>query len=77
MLLLKVAFDEFLAIAITVIIMIIILVLTIRIVREHRHAVVFPLRRLTGAKGPGLIHLVPVVDRAAKVYLRIVIGVMD
>lgn len=42
----------------------------IRIVREYERGVVFRLGRLVGAKGPGLILLVPIVDRMVKVDLR-------
>jgi regulator of protease activity HflC (stomatin/prohibitin superfamily) len=42
----------------------------IRIVPEYQRLVVFRLGRCIGAKGPGLIFLIPVVDRAVKVDLR-------
>ncbi len=42
----------------------------IRIVREYERGVVFRLGRLVGAKGPGLILLVPIIDRMVKVDLR-------
>ena len=44
----------------------------IRVVREYERLVVFRLGRLIGEKGPGLVLLIPVVDRAAKVGLRTV-----
>jgi regulator of protease activity HflC (stomatin/prohibitin superfamily) len=44
----------------------------IRIIREYERAVVFCLGRLIGAKGPGLIFLIPTVDKAVKVDLRVV-----
>jgi regulator of protease activity HflC (stomatin/prohibitin superfamily) len=44
----------------------------IRVVREYERLVVFRLGRLIGEKGPGLILLIPVVDRAVKVGLRTV-----
>lgn len=72
MLLLQVAFSELIGIGIAVVIMIIILASAIRIVREYERAVVFRLGRLIGAKGPGLIILVPIVDKAIKVDLRVV-----
>ena len=71
-LLLQLSFDEYVGIAIGVIVMIIIIVSAIRIVREYERAVVFRLGRLIGAKGPGLILLVPIVDRTVKVDLRVV-----
>jgi regulator of protease activity HflC (stomatin/prohibitin superfamily) len=42
----------------------------IRIVPEYQRLVVFRLGRCIGTKGPGLILLIPVVDRAVKVDLR-------
>jgi len=42
----------------------------IRIVPEYQRLVVFRLGRSIGTKGPGLILLIPVVDRAVKVDLR-------
>jgi len=44
----------------------------IRIVREYERLVVFRLGRLIGEKGPGLVLLIPIVDRAVKVGLRTV-----
>jgi regulator of protease activity HflC (stomatin/prohibitin superfamily) len=44
----------------------------IRILREYERAVVFRLGRLLGAKGPGLILLIPVIDRMVRVDLRTV-----
>jgi regulator of protease activity HflC (stomatin/prohibitin superfamily) len=42
----------------------------IRIVPEYIRLVVFRLGRCIGAKGPGLVFLIPIVDRAVKVDLR-------
>jgi len=42
----------------------------IRIVPEYQRLVVFRLGRSIGAKGPGIIFLIPIVDRAVKVDLR-------
>jgi len=42
----------------------------IRIVPEYQRLVVFRLGRCIGPKGPGLIILIPVIDRAVKVDLR-------
>lgn len=44
----------------------------IRVLREYERGVVFRLGRLTGAKGPGLILLIPIVDKMVKVSLRTV-----
>jgi regulator of protease activity HflC (stomatin/prohibitin superfamily) len=45
---------------------------SIRILREYERAVVFRLGRLLGVKGPGLILLIPGVDRMVRVDLRTV-----
>jgi regulator of protease activity HflC (stomatin/prohibitin superfamily) len=44
----------------------------IRILREYERAVIFRLGRLIGLKGPGLIILIPIIDRMVKVSLRVV-----
>ncbi len=51
---------------------IVILSNAIRVVREYERLVVFRLGRLIGDKGPGLVILIPIVDRAVKVGLRTV-----
>jgi regulator of protease activity HflC (stomatin/prohibitin superfamily) len=49
---------------------------TIRILREYERGVIFRLGKLLGTKGPGLIILIPIVDRMVKMDLRVVtIGV--
>jgi regulator of protease activity HflC (stomatin/prohibitin superfamily) len=42
----------------------------VRILREYERGVIFRLGRLIAAKGPGLILLIPVLDRMVKVSLR-------
>src|ERR1700676_5793662 len=51
---------------------IIILPQMIRILREYERGVIFRLGKLLGVKGPGLIYLIPVVDRMVKMDLRVV-----
>ncbi len=48
------------------------LVLGVRVLNEYERGVVFRLGRIIGAKGPGLILLIPVVDRMLRVDLRTV-----
>ena len=48
----------------------IVLANSIRIVPEYQRLVVFRLGRCVGARGPGIILLVPIIDRAVKVDLR-------
>src|ERR1035437_7805275 len=45
---------------------------TIRILREYERGVIFRLGKLLAAKGPGLIILIPIVDRMVKMDLRVV-----
>jgi regulator of protease activity HflC (stomatin/prohibitin superfamily) len=45
---------------------------SVRILREYERAVVFRLGRLLGEKGPGLVLLIPAVDRMVRVDLRTV-----
>jgi regulator of protease activity HflC (stomatin/prohibitin superfamily) len=44
----------------------------IRILREYERGVIFRLGKFSGVKGPGLIALIPVVDRMVRVDLRVV-----
>lgn len=56
-----------------IIFLLIILASAIRVLREYDRGVIFRLGRLIGAKGPGLIFLIPVIDRMVKVSLRTVV----
>jgi len=60
-------------ISILVIFVVFILASAIRILKEYERGVIFRLGRLIGAKGPGLIILIPIVDRMVKVSLRTVV----
>jgi len=51
----------------------IILANAIRVLREYERGVVFRLGRLIAVKGPGLIFLIPLVDKLVKVSLRTVV----
>jgi regulator of protease activity HflC (stomatin/prohibitin superfamily) len=46
---------------------------SVRVLREYERGVVFRLGRLIGQKGPGLILLIPVVDRLVRVDLRTIV----
>jgi len=54
------------------IIVLLILSQAVKILREYERGVIFRLGRLVGAKGPGLILLIPIVDRIVRVSLRII-----
>lgn len=46
---------------------------SIRILKEYERGVVFRLGRLIGAKGPGLIFLIPIVDKMVRISLRTIV----
>jgi regulator of protease activity HflC (stomatin/prohibitin superfamily) len=56
-----------------IIFLLIIMSSAIRILREYERAVIFRLGRLIKVKGPGLILLIPVIDRMVRVSLRTVV----
>ena len=56
----------------TIAIVVMLLASAIRVLREYERGVVFRLGRLLGSKGPGLIILIPLIDRMVKVSLRTV-----
>ena len=55
-----------------VVLAVVVLPQSIRILREYERGVIFRLGKLQGAKGPGLILLIPVVDRMVRMDLRVV-----
>src|SRR5450432_4636274 len=57
---------------VVVVLAIFILPQSIRILREYERGVIFRLGKLQGAKGPGLIFLIPMVDKMVKMDLRVV-----
>lgn len=59
--------------AIATLFIIVLLASAIRILREYERGVVFRLGRLIGAKGPGLIILIPIIDRMVRVSLRTIV----
>ena len=58
------------AIGAIVLIGLVMLAYAIRIVPEYQRLVVFRLGRCVGAKGPGIVFLIPFIDRGVKVDLR-------
>lgn len=57
-------------IGIVLILLVVFLAAAIKIVPEYRRVVVFRLGRCIGAKGPGLVLLIPFIDRPVTVDLR-------
>ena len=54
------------------IVLLILLPAAVRITREYERGVIFRLGRLLPAKGPGIILLIPIVDRMVRIDLRVV-----
>jgi regulator of protease activity HflC (stomatin/prohibitin superfamily) len=44
----------------------------VKVLREYERGVIFRLGRLTGARGPGIILLIPFLEKMVKVSLRTV-----
>ena len=61
-----------LPIGVLIVLAVIFLAASIRILNEYERGVVFRLGRCIGAKGPGLIILIPGIDKMMKVSLRLV-----
>ena len=59
--------------SILVVLIILLLYSMIRILREYERGVIFRLGRFVGVKGPGLILLIPIIDKMVKVSLRILV----
>ncbi|MBI4404982.1 MAG: slipin family protein [Deltaproteobacteria bacterium] len=55
-----------------VVVVLVIVFSGLRILQEYERGVVFRLGRVIGPKGPGLIYVIPVVDRLVRVSLRTV-----
>ncbi len=64
--------EAYTGIFVVILIAIFILASAIRVLREYERGVIFRLGRLVGERGPGLIVLVPVIDRMVKISLRVV-----
>jgi regulator of protease activity HflC (stomatin/prohibitin superfamily) len=58
--------------AVLALFLLVILASAIRILREYERGVIFRLGRLIAQKGPGLIILIPIIDRMVRVDLRTV-----
>ncbi|HXR49372.1 MAG TPA: slipin family protein [Candidatus Limnocylindrales bacterium] len=57
---------------IIVILAVVVLPQALRILREYERGVIFRLGKLLGAKGPGIIFLIPIVDKMVRMDLRVV-----
>jgi regulator of protease activity HflC (stomatin/prohibitin superfamily) len=54
------------------IVVIVVVMSAIKIVPEYQRLVVFRLGRLIGEKGPGVVFIIPIVDRITRISLRII-----
>ncbi|MGI9057167.1 MAG: slipin family protein [Ktedonobacteraceae bacterium] len=59
-------------VGVVVLVLVILALSAIRVVQQYERGVIFVLGRLTGAKGPGLFLVPPLISRMVKVDLRIV-----
>ena len=64
--------DSFAVLGILVVLVLLVILLanSVRVLREYERVVVFRLGRLQGLKGPGLILILPVLDRVQRLDLR-------
>ncbi|MCX8126208.1 MAG: SPFH domain-containing protein, partial [Dehalococcoidia bacterium] len=63
---------DFVLIVVVVLVLIIILSAAIRIVQEYERGVIFRLGRYVGIRGPGLVFLIPFIERMQKIGLRVI-----
>ncbi len=54
-------------------VLLIFLASAVRILREYERAVMFRLGRAVGVKGPGIILMIPIIDRMVKVSMRTIV----
>ena len=58
------------ALVAVIVIFLFLIMSAIRIFREYERGVVFRLGRLVGTKGPGLVLIIPIIDKVVRVSLR-------
>ncbi|MBN1541776.1 slipin family protein [candidate division KSB1 bacterium] len=57
-------------ISVLVVLVVLLLMSAIKVLREYERGVIFRLGRLVQSKGPGIIFIIPLIDRMIKVSLR-------
>ena len=62
--------DALIIVGIVIFVLLIVLSATIKIVQEYERGVVFRVGRIVGPRGPGIILLIPFIERMVKVDLR-------
>ncbi len=55
-----------------ILVIVLFLYAALKVVREYERLVVFRLGRLIGSRGPGLVVLIPIIDRFARISLRVI-----
>lgn len=55
-----------------IVVVLLFLASAVKVVREYERIVVFRLGRLSGERGPGLVLVIPLIDRTIKISLRVV-----
>jgi regulator of protease activity HflC (stomatin/prohibitin superfamily) len=65
-----VSYAPIIAVVVVLIIVVALLAQAVRVVREYQRLVVFRLGKVLGTKGPGLVILIPFLDKAVMVDLR-------
>lgn len=58
---------------IVIVLVVLLLSASIKIIPEYERAVLFRLGRLVGVRGPGLIFIIPVIDRIIRISLRTIV----
>ena len=56
--------------AVAVVLLAFLVVSGFKVLREYERAVIFRLGRLQGARGPGIVYIVPVLERAIRIDMR-------
>ncbi|MFH1415335.1 MAG: slipin family protein [Elusimicrobiota bacterium] len=64
--------QDFLSPALKILVLIILAASSLKILREYERGVIFRLGRFSKVKGPGLIFIIPLIDRMVKTDLRLI-----
>lgn len=67
------AFFSLISRSVIILILVILLSMAVKILTEYERAVVFRLGRLVGVRGPGLILIIPFIDRYVRMSLRTIV----
>lgn len=59
--------------SVVIILVVVLLSMSLKVIPEYERAVLFRLGRLVNVRGPGLIFIIPVIDRIIRVSLRIIV----